>query len=103
MTDESASTALPSVVDRAAFEAELDSLRVREKAHTREGDAIAMSSASAFVADLFLSRTLMPRLELQLSVENVFDARVEASATPVITVGQPRAVRVGIRYARVRA
>src|ERR1700677_4192717 len=32
---------LPTVVDRAAFEAELDVLRVREKAHTREGDAIA--------------------------------------------------------------
>jgi predicted dithiol-disulfide oxidoreductase (DUF899 family) len=33
--------ALPSVVDRAAFQAELDALRVREKAHTRESDAIA--------------------------------------------------------------
>jgi predicted dithiol-disulfide oxidoreductase (DUF899 family) len=31
----------PKVVDRGAFEAELDALRVREKAHTREGDAIA--------------------------------------------------------------
>ena len=32
---------LPAAVDRATFQAELDSLRVREKAHTREGDAIA--------------------------------------------------------------
>jgi predicted dithiol-disulfide oxidoreductase (DUF899 family) len=32
---------LPAAVDRAAFEAELGRLRVREKAHTREGDAIA--------------------------------------------------------------
>jgi hypothetical protein len=31
----------PPVVDRAAFEAELDALRVREKVHTYEGDAIA--------------------------------------------------------------
>jgi hypothetical protein len=31
----------PAVVDRAVFQAELDALRVREKAHTREGDAIA--------------------------------------------------------------
>ena len=31
----------PAVVDRAAFQAELDALRIREKAHTREGDAIA--------------------------------------------------------------
>jgi predicted dithiol-disulfide oxidoreductase (DUF899 family) len=32
---------LPKVVDRATFQAELDALRVREKAHTRAGDAIA--------------------------------------------------------------
>jgi predicted dithiol-disulfide oxidoreductase (DUF899 family) len=32
---------MPPVVDRATFQAELDRLRVREKAHTREGDAIA--------------------------------------------------------------
>jgi Bacterial protein of unknown function (DUF899) len=32
---------LPPIVDRAAFQAELDKLRVREKAHTRPGDAIA--------------------------------------------------------------
>ncbi len=31
----------PEIVDRATFHAELDALRVREKAHTREGDAIA--------------------------------------------------------------
>jgi predicted dithiol-disulfide oxidoreductase (DUF899 family) len=33
--------AVPAVVDRATFHAELDALRVREKAHTHEGDAIA--------------------------------------------------------------
>jgi hypothetical protein len=32
---------VPEVVDRATFQAQLDALRVREKAHTREGDAIA--------------------------------------------------------------
>jgi predicted dithiol-disulfide oxidoreductase (DUF899 family) len=31
----------PAAVDRATFQAELARLRVREKAHTREGDAIA--------------------------------------------------------------
>ena len=52
MTDESANLGepaagaakapgLPAAVDRATFQAELDRLRVREKAHTREGDAIA--------------------------------------------------------------
>jgi predicted dithiol-disulfide oxidoreductase (DUF899 family) len=32
---------VPEVVDHGTFQAELDALRVREKAHTREGDAIA--------------------------------------------------------------
>jgi len=31
----------PNIVDRSTFQAELDALRVREKAQTREGDAIA--------------------------------------------------------------
>ena len=32
---------LPAAADRATFQSELDTLRIREKAHTREGDAIA--------------------------------------------------------------
>ena len=31
----------PTIVDRGTFQAELDALRIREKVHTREGDAIA--------------------------------------------------------------
>jgi predicted dithiol-disulfide oxidoreductase (DUF899 family) len=34
-------TSMPPAVDRATVQAELDALRVREKAHTHEGDAIA--------------------------------------------------------------
>ncbi|MCO5968964.1 DUF899 family protein [Actinoallomurus soli] len=41
MNDDSTNAGLPAVVDRATWQAELDALRVREKAHTREGDAIA--------------------------------------------------------------
>jgi predicted dithiol-disulfide oxidoreductase (DUF899 family) len=41
MNDESKHVELPPVVDRATWQAELDALRVREKAHTRESDAIA--------------------------------------------------------------
>lgn len=33
----------PKVVDRSAFQAEVDALRIREKAHMKEGDAIAAS------------------------------------------------------------
>src|ERR1700759_1057363 len=42
MTDRRpATSARPPVADRTAFQAELDALRAREKAHTREGGAIA--------------------------------------------------------------
>ncbi|MGC2125189.1 MAG: hypothetical protein WA652_20255 [Xanthobacteraceae bacterium] len=33
--------AAPPIVDRRTFESEIDALRVREKAHTKEGDALA--------------------------------------------------------------
>src|SRR3977135_1000818 len=39
--DKSREFGVPAVVDRSTFQAELDALRIREKAHTREGDAIA--------------------------------------------------------------
>jgi predicted dithiol-disulfide oxidoreductase (DUF899 family) len=35
------SAALPQVVDRKTWQAQLDALLIVEKAHTREGDAIA--------------------------------------------------------------
>ncbi len=53
----SASANLPAAVDRAAFQAELDALRVREKAHTWEGDAIAAA------------RRRLPMVEVDASLE----------------------------------
>jgi len=37
----SSESALPKVVDRRTYQAQVDALRLREKAHTKEGDAIA--------------------------------------------------------------
>jgi predicted dithiol-disulfide oxidoreductase (DUF899 family) len=39
--DVTGTRAVPAAVERATFQAELDAVRLREKAHTREGDAIA--------------------------------------------------------------
>lgn len=41
MSDDEAGFPVPQVVDRATFQTKLDALRIREKAHTKEGDAIA--------------------------------------------------------------
>ncbi len=48
---------VPVVVDRATFQAELDALRVREKAHTRKGDAIAAA------------RRRLPMVEVDSTIE----------------------------------
>ena len=52
-------SALPAVVDRATWQAELDTLRVREKAHTRQGDAIAAA------------RRRLPMVEVDPSIQLV--------------------------------
>jgi predicted dithiol-disulfide oxidoreductase (DUF899 family) len=49
---------LPAAVGRAAFQAGLDALRVREKAHTREGDAIAAARRRLPMAEADASLTL---------------------------------------------
>jgi outer membrane receptor protein involved in Fe transport len=54
----------------------------------------------AFTADLFASAQLLPHLDVTLAVENVANRRVETGATPVVTVGPPRAVRAGLRVRR---
>ena len=41
MNDQAPSPALPPVVDRQAWQEAREALFAREKAHTREGDAIA--------------------------------------------------------------
>ncbi|HEX8001938.1 MAG TPA: DUF899 family protein [Mycobacteriales bacterium] len=41
MTNDASGTALPEVTDRQTWQAMIDELRVREKAHTRAGDALA--------------------------------------------------------------
>jgi outer membrane receptor protein involved in Fe transport len=53
-----------------------------------------------FVADLIASHPLTKTIEATFAVENVLDEDVEASATPVVTLGQPRAWRIGVRYSR---
>ncbi|GGL43216.1 DUF899 family protein [Planomonospora parontospora] len=50
---------LPEAVDRAAFQAELDRLRIREKAHTREGDAIAAARRRLPMVEVDAGTTLI--------------------------------------------
>src|SRR5271155_2922569 len=58
MTDEAGNGARPPVTDRASWQAELDRLRVREKAHTQEGDAIAAARRRLPMVEIDPSLTL---------------------------------------------
>jgi predicted dithiol-disulfide oxidoreductase (DUF899 family) len=59
--------AVPTAVDRSTFQAELDALRVREKAHTHEGDAIAAARRRLPMVEVDPATTLVgPRGPLAL-------------------------------------
>ena len=57
MNDHAPSPALPQVVDRKAWQAAREALFAREKAHTREGDAIAAA------------RRRLPMVEVDATIE----------------------------------
>jgi predicted dithiol-disulfide oxidoreductase (DUF899 family) len=64
----------PVVADRDTFEAELDDLRIREKAHTREGDAIAAARRRLPMVEIDPALTLIgPRGPVTLL--NAFEGR----------------------------
>jgi len=74
--------------------------QLRWSASQFDDDRNELPLDSYVVADLFASHPLRKGLAVTLAIENLFDAAIEASATPVITYGQPRAVRLGLRYNR---
>ena len=49
----------PKVVHRSIFHAKLDTLHVREKAHTREGDAIAAARRRLPMLEVEAATTLI--------------------------------------------
>jgi outer membrane receptor protein involved in Fe transport len=51
------------------------------------------------VADLFASQPLGRGVSAILAAENITNRDVETAATPVITLGTPRSIRLGLRYA----
>lgn len=65
---------VPNIVDRATFQAELDALRVWEKAHTPEGDAIAAARRCLPMVEVDASTPLMGPGGAVTSLDT-FDAR----------------------------
>jgi len=50
------------------------------------------------VADLFASYPITARFDATIAIENATNRRVEVSATPVLSLGTPRTIRLGVRY-----
>jgi predicted dithiol-disulfide oxidoreductase (DUF899 family) len=65
---------IPDVVDRAVFEAELGALRLQEKAHAREGDAIAAARRRLPMVELDSSTGLIGP-HGPVSLVDVFEGR----------------------------
>lgn len=63
-----------------------------------DDDRNELPLASHSAVDVLISRPLVGGLDVFLALENLFDQRAEVSATPVITYGQPRSIRLGVRY-----
>lgn len=75
-------------------------MQLRWSAMQFDDDLNRLPLRGYFVADLFYAHPLAERLDVTLAAENIFDRRIEAGATPVITLGQPRSVRLGVRFGR---
>ena len=73
-------------------------MQVRWSSMQFDDDRNALDLASYLVADAFASWPIRDGLAATLAIENLFDEDVEVSATPVVTLGTPRAWRVGLRY-----
>jgi predicted dithiol-disulfide oxidoreductase (DUF899 family) len=74
MTDEAKTAPLPAITDRATWQAQLDELLVREKAHTREGDAIAAARRRLPMVEVDAAITLTGARG-PVTLTEVFDGR----------------------------
>ena len=89
----------PKIVDRRTFQVELDALQAREKAHTREGDAIAAARRRLPMVEVDLTITLIgPHGPLTLL--EVFECRRQLIAcVPVFRRPTPIETRLSLSFA----
>jgi outer membrane receptor protein involved in Fe transport len=74
-------------------------LQARWSTSQFDDDRNELRLRSYFAADAFASHPIGHGLDVTFAAENLLNTDVEVSASPVITLGQPRAFRVGLRYA----
>jgi outer membrane receptor protein involved in Fe transport len=62
-----------------------------------EDDQNLLSLPGFFTLDGYVSRNLNRRLEIFVAGENIFNSRYQVGRTPVVTVGPPALLRVGLK------
>ena len=74
------------------------SFQLRASGAQFEDDLNTLPLKRFTAADVYFSHFLSERFSIYAAIENLTNSRIEAGRTPVITLGQPRAVRFGIRF-----
>lgn len=73
------------------------SLQLRGSGAQFDDDQNLLPLRGFISADVFASRQFTRNISLYIAGENIFDSKIEAGRTPVLTLAQPRTVRVGLR------
>lgn len=89
---------VPRLQATAQFQWKTVGVQARWSAMQFDDDRNELPLEGYFVADVFASHPIARSLDITFAVENILDEDVEVSATPVVTLGQPRAWRIGLRY-----
>ncbi len=65
-----------------------------------EDDENSLALAPMTTIDLGVTKSMGPHCEISLLVENLLDRRIETGRSPdgIVTLGQPRMVRLGVRW-----
>jgi outer membrane receptor protein involved in Fe transport len=73
------------------------SLQFRAASSQFDDDQNQFRLAGFFTADAFVSRRIGKGLEIYAAAENVFNSRVEAARTPLLSLASPSTFRIGLR------
>jgi iron complex outermembrane receptor protein len=73
------------------------SFQVRGSGSQFEDDQNLLPLKGYVTMDAFASHNISHSFAVYIAGENIFDARVEAGRTPVLTLAQPRTFRIGLR------
>jgi outer membrane receptor protein involved in Fe transport len=96
---------LPQIpTDQATLEARYSrsklgtaSIQMRASSGQFEDDQNQFRLRGFIAVDAFVSHDISRRASLYAAGENIFNTRIEAGLTPVLTLAQPRTIRFGIR------